>query len=111
MPTLAEEFAAFWACYPSRVGKLAAEQEYVKARRRASAQDILDGVARYKAGKPEWKEWCNPRTFLHQGRWMDEYDVPAPVHNRREDDCTHTPECPTRIWCRVRQARDRGEVA
>ena len=67
------EFDTFWAAYPHRIGKFAAQKAYTKARTQATARDILDGVSRYIAHKPEWKDYCNPCTFLNQGRWFDEY--------------------------------------
>jgi len=69
------EFDDFWNAYPRRVGKIAAQKAYAKARRIASAGEILKGVAAYTAHKPEYADWCHPTTFLTQGRWMDEYAV------------------------------------
>ena len=69
-------FAVFWAIYPRKVGKLAAEKAYAKARQVASAEELLAGIERYIKNKPAYADWCHPRTWLVQGRWMDE-DVPA----------------------------------
>lgn len=74
-----KEFEAWWAKYPLKVGKLAAEKAYLKARRRASEYELLDGVARYVQWKPDWMSWANPQTWLNQGRWFDDYAKPAPV--------------------------------
>jgi hypothetical protein len=56
------DFAEFWNHYPLRVGKKAAQREYEKARKEASADDILVGVEAYKRAKPSWQEWAHPRT-------------------------------------------------
>ena len=107
------DFDAFWAAYPSKVGKLAAEQEYAKARKRASAADILKGVDAYVANKPEWKEWCNPKTFLHQGRWMDEYEPKGPTQRTEIDNdwfeeckALHDLACGERLFHYHRMLRD-----
>lgn len=71
------DFLAFWAAYPRRVGKLDAEKAYEKARRRASADEILAGVEIYKRNKPEYADWAHPSTWLNKGRWMDEYEEPV----------------------------------
>jgi len=68
-------FEAFWKTFPRHVGKLAALKAYTKARTIATAEEILDGVERYKRTKPPYADWCFPATFLNQGRWMDEPDI------------------------------------
>lgn len=73
------EWELWWSQFPEKVGKLAARKEYEKARKIATAQDLLDGVAKYRQHKPAWKAWCNPRTYLSQGRWLDEYGPVASV--------------------------------
>lgn len=71
------EFDAFWSAYPRKVGKLAAMNAYVKARRLASAAEILAGVENYKRHLPEDVRFIpHASTFLNQGRWMDEYEEP-----------------------------------
>lgn len=68
------DFDVFWQRFPRRVGKLDAVKAYAKARKVASADDILTGVDRYIANKPEYADWCHPSTWLNKGRWMDEDD-------------------------------------
>lgn len=67
----AREFAEFWSIFPNKVGKRDAETAFVKARRRAPFPAILAGVERY-AAKTDDRPWCNPATFLNQGRWDDQ---------------------------------------
>jgi hypothetical protein len=67
------EFEAFWAAYPRRVAKLAAQKAYAKALKLTTHETIMRGVERYKAGKPDYADWCHPATWLHGGRWDDEY--------------------------------------
>jgi hypothetical protein len=75
------DFTEWWRNYPSKVGKLAAQKAYRAARvkHRASAQDLLSGLAAYIVHKPEWQAWAHPTTWLHQGRWADDYSKPAPA--------------------------------
>jgi hypothetical protein len=68
---LQQEFAIFWGSFPNKTGKADAMKAYAVARRKASAQQILDGVERYR-NKRDDRPWCNPGTFLRQCRWEDE---------------------------------------
>ena len=90
-------FEEFWTAYPRRIGKLAAMKAYRKARTMASAQEILDGIARYKAAKPSYADFCFPATFLNQGRWLDEADA-VPSYDWI---CPHVPHCPHRAACAI----------
>lgn len=66
-------FEDFWQAYPRRVGKLAALREWNKL-------NPSPEVQRQMAAALEWQreQWDDPqfiphpRTWLHQGRWMDE---------------------------------------
>ena len=69
------DFATFWALYPNKVGKRAAEKAYASAIRRADPKVILDGLHRY-AAKQDDRPWCNPATWLGQDRWEDQTPVP-----------------------------------
>ena len=77
------EFETFWQVYPKKVGKLAAQQAYKKARRLATAEMLLAGVERYTRNKAEYADWCHPTTWLNQGRWMDEDTAPTPRVDKR----------------------------
>lgn len=104
---LTHDFGEFWKHYPRKVGKLAAFREYAKARRHASAAEILAGVERYRQHLPDDLQFvCHARTWLHQGRWEDEYEVERP--SKAVWTCPHTPACsPTfKEWCLTRQWSD-----
>lgn len=74
------EFAStFWPEYPHKVGRSTAAEAFVKARRKATLPEIMDGLARYKSDKPPDRQWLNPATFLNQQRWTDE---PAPSNSK-----------------------------
>jgi hypothetical protein len=88
--TLGEDFTAFWAAYPRRVGKLDALKAYERARKVDSAENIMAGVERYKQHLPDEARFvCHPATWLNKGRWMDEEDAPviAPVKEYWADVC------------------------
>ena len=65
-------WAEWWGEYPHKVGKRDADREYRLALQRASAAELLIGLRRYIATKPRDRPWCNPATWLHQDRWLDE---------------------------------------
>jgi hypothetical protein len=96
-----DEFKQFWDAYPRHVGKLAAEKAYAKARHLATAAEILAGVARYKHDKPAYADWCHPRTWLSQGRWMDEV---TPSSAPTDWVCPHDPHCLHPRACALLQA-------
>ncbi len=77
-------FADFWAEYPRKVGKAEAMEAYAKALRgqlrrqvvcglgKATDEEIMAGLARYKADKPDWSDWKHGSTFLNKVSWIDE---------------------------------------
>jgi len=79
---MASDFEEWWALYPHKIGKLNAKQKYLIARRTASVGELWGGLYRYIRDKPADRPWCNPATWLHQGRWKDEPAPPIP--QRRE---------------------------
>jgi hypothetical protein len=117
MVTLPNDFQAFWTAYPRREAKLAAFKAYTKARRLASAEDILAGVERYKVQMPEERRFRPlPASWLNAGRWMDEDDAPvvAPAKEDWYTICqqTHNGECglsqqrhAQRVWNEAYKAR------
>lgn len=78
-------FDEFWAAYPSKVAKGAAEKAFAKLR---PTQDLLrqmlDAIEAQK-GSARWRGGYipNPSTWLNQTRWLDESaanDGGAPTH-------------------------------
>ena len=66
------EFEDWYARYPHKVQRGAAERAFVKARKLASLEDLIRGVHSYIATKPEDRQWQNPATWLNGKGWMDE---------------------------------------
>jgi hypothetical protein len=67
-------FDEFWALYPRKVGKIAAEQAFAKAiEAGADPQAVIDGALEYsfkrKGQDPQFT--AHPTTWLNQGRWED----------------------------------------
>jgi hypothetical protein len=62
-------FDRFWASWPHKVGRPAAERAFAKCWREVDA--ILAGVESYIRSKPPDRPWLNPATFLNQRRWED----------------------------------------
>jgi hypothetical protein len=78
--TMAAEFDEWYAAYPRKVGRLAAQKAYEKARKTgATAQELRAGIGRYIEHKPSYADFCHPQTWLSQGRWLDSYDKPEVV--------------------------------
>lgn len=70
-------FESFWATYPKKVGKDAAQKAFEKRRPTEDmATQMIEAIDRQKES-PQWQKdggqyIPNPATWLNQGRWMDE---------------------------------------
>ncbi len=67
-------FEVWWLGYPHKVGKQAAEKAFERVRKagRVPFPALTDGVQRYMRTKPPDRSYCNPATWLNEGRWDDE---------------------------------------
>ena len=79
---LETEFDAFIAHWPVPSPREPALRAYRVARRSASAEELIAGLERYIACKPEWQSYCHAAKFLNEKRWRDaavqaEPDTPA----------------------------------
>ena len=68
-------FAEFWAAYPKKVGRPAAERAFRAARLNGHLPDVLADIA-VKTHSPGWMKdggqfVPNPATYLNQRRWED----------------------------------------
>lgn len=72
----AAEFEAWWEGYPRKTGKTAAAKAYAKARKCATADELMAGLvnacAVWTADRTEARFIPHPATWLNQGRWEDE---------------------------------------
>lgn len=67
----------FWRAYPHRVGKSTALAKLDRIRKAGGVTfaRLMDGLRAYIASKPPDRQWCNPATWLNQGRWDDEPSI------------------------------------
>lgn len=102
------EFEHFWALYPRKVGKIAAQKAWAKTAKENDPQTILDGLTRFAndPNKPSPEFLPHPATWLNEGRWEDE---PYPAKQPQESKFMRPPaEGPgKREW--VRKLHDAGE--
>jgi len=71
------DFERFWKAWPLKVKRDEARKAFSKAIGRARVDDILAGMNRYIANKPDWQHWAHASTWLNGGRWSDEPDSKA----------------------------------
>lgn len=73
-------FEEFYAAYPRKVGKPAAKKAYRAAlKAKAKHPEIMAGLDRYLATRPDPKYIPYPATFLNQERWKDHPDAVRPA--------------------------------
>jgi hypothetical protein len=68
----------FWEKYPHKVGKAAALAKLERAAKtgRVTFENLMAGLDRY-VHKTDDRPWCNPATWIHQDRWLDQPAAPA----------------------------------
>jgi len=73
-------FEVWYGGYPHKVGKDAAAKSFASVRqaKRATFAELNAGLAAYIATKPPDRSWCNPATWLNQGRWKDQPAIGDP---------------------------------
>jgi len=69
-----EDFQRFWAQYPKKVAKLAAQKAFAQAVKKVAPNVILAGALRYAAERDgqDSKFTKHPATWLNKGCWDDE---------------------------------------
>lgn len=70
------KFTQFWKIYPHKVGKKDAEKAFGKAKKTVDFETLMAGLRAY-AAKTDDRPWCNPATWLNQGRWDDQPAEPT----------------------------------
>ena len=71
-PTSPDEFLDWYMEYPRKEAKAAAERAYVKARKKAGADDLLQGAIRYAQDPNRSPQFTKlPATWLNSGCWED----------------------------------------
>lgn len=80
-PAEPDPFPEWWKLYPKKVKKDAGEKAYRRALKKATAQELLDGLRRYVAwlgADPDPRYIAHPTTWLNEGRWSDELQANKP---------------------------------
>ena len=78
------EFETFWEAWPHKVGKDAAWRKWQDRKAdRPPIAAILVAIDQYRRTKPHDRAWCNPATWIHQGRWGDQPAAPDAPPQRR----------------------------
>jgi len=69
-----DAFNRWYADYPHKIGKDAAKKAFAKvvAKDTVAFETLIASVADYRRTKPPDRPWCNPATWLNEGRWADE---------------------------------------
>ena len=75
----ADAFERWWEAWPNKVGIDAARRAFAKVRKsgRAGFGTLMAESDRYMRCKPLERAWCNPATWLNQGRWLDVWPAAA----------------------------------
>lgn len=69
---IAEDFMDWYLEYPRKASRAVAEKAYTKARKAATAEELLDGAKRYAADPNREQEFTKlPATWLNGGCWED----------------------------------------
>jgi len=77
-------FDIWWGVQPNKVAKPAAEKSFNRVRKQklATFAELMDGLRRYIATKPEHYDWVGPAVWLNQGRWADQPAPPGDAKRR-----------------------------
>lgn len=97
-------FEDFWQVYPRKVGKLAAKREWERLKPDAETLAQMEATLAWQL--TQWTErrfTPHPKTWLHQGRWLDE---PPPIlaGGYVPWTCPHVEHCAHRAMCEVKLA-------
>ena len=108
----ASDFAQWWKVYPRKDAKLGAEKAYMRARKQATAAELLAGAEAYRQLKQgtDPAYIALPTTWLNQGRWMDASlrKTGAISPTRTEWVCRHEPRCGNRQTCALVSSKQCG---
>lgn len=77
-------FDAFWKTYPRKTAKGAATAAWVKARKKASAEELISAAERYRDDPNRDPSFtAHASTWLNQERWLDD---PLPARKLSPED-------------------------
>lgn len=82
-PNVLQQFEVFWLSFPNKKGKGDAEKAFRTAIKQATLDQMLEGIAKYVANKPDWQAYKGPGPWLRGKHWLDEWEpqqTKAPQH-------------------------------
>lgn len=81
-----EEFKTWYGLYPNKTAKAHALKAFLSARKKASLEELIQGLENYKKTKPDYAAWKHPATWLNGECWEDDTGTPktSPVLTRIE---------------------------
>jgi uncharacterized protein YdaU (DUF1376 family) len=84
--SLLARFDEFWQAYPHKVGKQAAFKTFERIAKsgHVTFEKLMIGLVAYSR-KTDDRPWCNPATWLNEGRW-DDQPAPEVSRNGRHDE-------------------------
>ena len=111
---LRARFERFWSEYPRRVAKDAAWREFQKCKPDDHLVGLMIDAVRAQTRSAQWSKdggqyIPHPRTWLHQGRWLDDTDRTEDTRERWV--CPHVGRCGNREMCQNATLLHRPERA
>ncbi len=83
------DFDTFYKRFPRRIKPFNARKAYDKAMKRATHEEVMEGLERFIAAEP-WHgelQFCpHPATWMNAGQWMDEYEPDSPGKDMSFDE-------------------------
>jgi len=102
-------FSDFWAAYPKKVGKAAAQKKWQAKNLDDKAMFIVEHVKKRAKDDKRWLDGftLDPATFINQERWDDDYErVRAKVpYDKKPEESAITPyaqRCQWQAWANKR---------
>ncbi|MDD3229402.1 MAG: DUF6291 domain-containing protein [Oscillospiraceae bacterium] len=92
-----KRFTEFWAAYPKKVGKKAADAAWKKLKPDTILHDRIIAAVEKAKRTEQWQKENgrfipNPTTWLNQGRWDDEYEeAPSEINSKHFDVANQQP--------------------
>lgn len=104
-----ESFEEWWSEYPRKEGKAAAQKAYGRALKVTTADELLNGLRRYKLAKigTEKAFIKMPAGWLNEGRWSDDVvltsvrDAPRSAAQYLAPSVAQPPRLDPTVYCRT----------
>lgn len=109
--TTEEQFEIVWRSYPRKIAKATARLAFKKAIKIATVEQMLEGISRYVANKPDWMDYKHPATWLRSEGWEDQWEPQQPkVSSTRPSETAEQHRRREILIAKFREARDSGNM-